>query len=217
MKSVGLLLVSSILVPVAWGNLITNGSFETPTFNGSGLFTLGLVGSAVTGWSIPTTDGTYPWGLQNGAFGASTPYGNQFFVLGRTSTGTDFTIEQTITGLTPGNTYSLSFAIASEEGCCAAVEVSFPSGSSTGAQDFTALTSGTFWTQWSTQQENFLATSSSVTLQFKDLAAEFPNGLDLGLDNVDVEGAVSGVPEPTSAVLVGFSLAALAVLKRRAG
>jgi hypothetical protein len=55
---------------------------------------------------------------------------------------------------------------------------------------------------------NFFATSSSVTLQFKDLAVEFPTGNDLGLDAVDVEPAAT-VPEPSYTLLFALALAAL--------
>lgn len=172
-------------------NLVVNGSFEADPCTGSGFgYKSGLVGNAVTGWFIPGSDGTYPWCLQNvNAFSAGpTPYGNQWLVLGEVFTGVQYTIQQTITGLTPGNTYKLSFAIASEAGCCSTVEVSFPGGSSTAAQTFTAPFSVNYWRAWATETMNFVATSSSVTLQFKNVNLSF-SGVDLGLDNVDVEAA----------------------------
>jgi PEP-CTERM motif/Protein of unknown function (DUF642) len=200
--------------PASATEFIVNGSFEADPFTGSGLgYKLGLVGNDVTGWFIPSSDGTYPWGLQNtNAFGAGpTPYGNQWLVLGETGasggTPNDYTIQQTMTGLTPGKTYSLSFAISSEEGCCSVVETSFLSGSSTGAQDFTAPAVTNYWNVWATESESFVATSSSVTLQFKDLAVEATSpdaGADLGLDNVSVVG--STVPEPATwaMLILGF-------------
>jgi hypothetical protein len=189
---------------------ITNGSFEADSFTGSGLgYRLGLTGNAVTGWFIPASDGTYPWGLQNtNAFGGGpAAQGNQWLVLGEVSTHVDYTIQQTMTGLTPGQTYNLTFALASETGCCATAQVSFLSGSSTAALNFTAPSSGNYWTQWGSFSENFLATSSSVTLQFKDLAIEFPGGLDLGLDNVSVTGVQGGIPEPSTwaMMILGFA------------
>lgn len=202
-----------IMSSVAHANLIVNGSFETDPFTGSGNYQLGLIGNDVTGWFIPSGDGTYPWGLQNGAFGASTPYGNQFFVLGYWG-GPEFSIQQTIAGLSIGATYSLSFAIASENGCCSEAEVSFLAGSSTSDQTFSATASGQYWTDWTTQAMNFVATGNSVTLQFKNVNVSSANGYDLGLDNVIVELA-SSVPEPTSLLLLGLGLAGLGFVKRR--
>ncbi len=181
--------LSVVIVAGSGGaNLIVNGSFEANPCVGSGTgYKLGLVGNAVTGWVIPASDGVYPWCLQNvNAFnGGPTPYGTQWLVLGRVDSGQHFTIQQTLTGLTPGGTYQLSFAIASERGCCAMAEVSFPSGSSTAAQTFTAAASADFWKVWTTQTMSFVPTNSSVTLQFKDVGTT-SGGNDLGLDNVIV-------------------------------
>jgi len=182
-------LVLCMVSPALGQNLVVNGSFETDPCTGSGVgFKLGLIGSAVTGWNIPATDGTYPWCLQNSnAFSAGpAAAGNQWLVLGEVATAVPYTIQQTLTGLNPGGTYMLTFAIASESGCCSVAEVSFPSGSSTAAQTFTAPASGNFWTAWATKTMNFIATSSSVTLQFKNLVSAQTGGLDLGLDNVSV-------------------------------
>jgi hypothetical protein len=148
-------------------NLVVNGSFEAnPCTSDTFGQKLGLVDNAVTGWFIPASDGTYPWCLQNVNIytAGPTPYGNQWLVLGEVGTGVPYTIRQTLTGLPPGNTYKLSFAIASESGCCSVAEVSFPSGSSTPAQDFTAPASGKYWTAWATETMDFTATNSAEIL-----------------------------------------------------
>ena len=117
-----------------------------------------------------------------------------------------------MTGLTPGNSYNLSFAIASESGCCSIAQVSFLSGSSTASQNFSALNSGQYWTAWQIVQMTFLATASSVTLQFTNLVNSQDGGLDLGLDNVSVTDAVAATPLPAALPLFATGLGALGVL-----
>jgi Protein of unknown function (DUF642)/PEP-CTERM motif len=212
-KSTYLALLAVLLSPMAANaNLIVNGSFEVDPFTANGNYELGLIGNDVTGWFIPAGDGVYPWGLQDGAFGAFTPFGEQFFVLGRASTGIEYSIQQTLTGLIVGAVYDLAFSIASELGCCSQAEVSFLSGSSTGAQVFTALSSGNFWTDWSTYNMSFVASASSVTLQFKNV--NLGGGIDLGLDNVSVFASTS-VPEPGTLVLLGIGLLGMGAARRR--
>ncbi|MEO8813030.1 MAG: PEPxxWA-CTERM sorting domain-containing protein [Caulobacteraceae bacterium] len=189
--------------------LVVNGSFEADDFGtGGGGQRLGLIGNDVTGWFIPAGDGIYPWGLQNGNQYNAGPAdtGNQWFILGEVGTGKDYTVQQTVNGLTSGQTYNLTFALASELGCCAVGEVSFLSGSSTAAQNFTAPSSGSYWTSWGHYTDTFVATASSVTFQVKDLAIEFPGGDDLGLDSFSIL-AGGGVPEPASwaMMLIGFA------------
>jgi len=210
----------AFLVALSWGggahaaNLITNGSFEVDNFNGGGGgYRLGLVGNDVTGWYIPASDGTYPWGLQNAnVFGAGpAAAGNQWIVLGEAGTGFEYTIQQTLSGLTSGSSYNVTFAIASEQGCCSTAEVSFLAGSATAAQTFSAPNSGSYWTQWSYKSMAFVANAASVTIQFKNLNPSSSNGIDLGLDDV----SVSAVPEPSTWAMAGLGLAALWFVRRR--
>jgi hypothetical protein len=217
------LLIASAAHDARAANLVVNGSFEADSFGGGGGFTLGLVGNAVTGWFIPASDGVYPWGIQSGAFGAGNARdGNQWLVLGETGQGgpstIDYTIQQTINGLTAGTTYNLTFSLSSELDGTTVAEVSALSGSSTGAQNFTAPASGgQFWGVWGDFTYSFLATGTSATIQFKDLAVEFPNNGDVGLDNValDVRGAV---PEPSTwaMMLIGFAGLGYMAFRRKA-
>ncbi len=213
-------LTVGLATPALAQNLVVNGSFEADpctTPHGVPGERLGLSGSDMSGWYIPSTDGTYPWCLQNTNQYLAGPAadGNQWLVLGRANTGTHYTIQQTLSGLTSGGVYNLGFSIASENGCCSLAEVSFLSGSSTPFQMFTAPTSGEFWTQWGAESMNFVASSPSVTFQFRDLSTD-GFGQDLGLDAVSVEGLTStSTPEPASLALLATGLFGLVPIMRR--
>jgi hypothetical protein len=99
-------------------------------------------------------------------------------------------IEQTI-NTTVGQAYTLSFALASEEGGSGAqVVVSFPTGSSTGSQTFTAPPRVTnFWDTWATSSMDFTATGTSATIRFTSVPLTETEGCDAGIDNVAVTAA----------------------------
>lgn len=139
---------------------IVNGSFEADVFNaardGSSLDLGGT--NPLTGWTT-LHNGIYPWGLQNtnGYRAGPTPFGNQWVVVGDYGHGGTW-IQQAVTGFTIGKTYELSFALATEQGRGALAEVSFPTGSNTLAQVFTApLRASTYWDKWGTFTMPFIA------------------------------------------------------------
>jgi Protein of unknown function (DUF642)/PEP-CTERM motif len=218
--SVGAVALVATMVPAAASpNLVVNGSFEADSFNTGGQgIRLGLIGNDVTGWYIPNGDGTYPWGLQNSNIYNAGPAdtGNQWLVLGEWGPMDQFTIQQTVAGLTPGATYTMTWAAASEQGCCSNGQLSFLSGSSTGPDSFTAPSSGSYWTQWGHYSYSFVANASSVTFQFQDILPT-TNGYDLGLDSVTMTG--STVPEPATwaLMLLGFAGLAFAGYRKAKG
>jgi len=171
-------------------DLMTNGSFEADPFDYNGTFDLGS-SNPLTGWTT-STSGLYPWGLPypNTYNAGPTPYGNQWVIVGNECDQGISWIEQTI-NTTVGQTYTLSFALASEEGGSGAqVEVSFPTGSSTTSQTFTAPPRVTnFWDTWATSSMDFTADSASATIRFTSVPVSVSEGCDAGIDNVAVTAA----------------------------
>lgn len=203
----------------ASANLLVNGSFEDSSFNGPGGYVLGLTGNDVPGWYIPSSDGTYPWGLTNtNTFGGGpADTGNQWLVLGEANTAESFTIQQTVAGLTPGQLYTLSWAAASEGGCCSPGLLTFLSGSSATPYAFNAPNSGLWWTAWGHYSLTFLVNDPTLTFQFMNDGPTQDNGLDLGLDSVSLNAANGAVPEPASwaLMLLGFGAVGFGLRRTR--
>ena len=209
-----LLCVVALSIPGWAGPTVANGSFEADTFSSGGTLGLGC-GNTLTGWQTQcSADLTYPWGLPNSnVYSAGpTPYGNQWVIVGDFGNGGSG-IFQTVSGFNVNQSYTLNFALASEQpGAGALVLVSFPTGSSTGSQIFAApLRGANFWDTWGTFSYNFVATATSVTIRFDGLAGP---GFDPGIDNVFITGG-TGTPEPTSLLLLGTGVLGLAGVVRR--
>jgi hypothetical protein len=166
------LLLSFVLTANATAQTVVNGSFEADVVP-PGLTSIS--GSGLTGWTVGA-DGGYPV-LAHETYPIDVPDGSQAIMLGE-YTGDNISrstyIEQTISGFISGHTYELSFAIASGNSGCggecgqAAVTVSFPSGSSTGAATFVAPVSGGVYglKDWARYTYSFLLANSSITVRF---------------------------------------------------
>jgi hypothetical protein len=200
---------------------VANGSFEADTFSSGGTLGLGC-GNTLTGWTAQCSpDNTYPWGLPNSNTynGGPTPYGNQWVILG--DFGADGSwVEQAVSGFTVGQSYSLSFAIASENpgGSGSTLCVTFAPGDAgdsctTGSLFNAPLRGANYWDTWGTDSINFTATTSTMTIHFQGV----PNAvsLDVGLDNVAISGGGSAIPEPFSLTMLGAGLAMLGLVRRR--
>jgi len=209
-----------LLLPVlAFANpVVTNGSFEavpigSPFFSSNpadipGWTHGGTVGDALL-WAVGYADGS-------GSVTAAGA-GNQFVTLGG-EFGVPGTADwsTTITGLTAGDSYVVSFMTATELGTSfepggpQTMTVGFLSGSSTTSQSFTSPdSSAAYWRTWVTQDYTFLATASSTVVDFSVANQTY----DMGLDNVSVSPA--SVPEPSGLSLLGAVLIGLAGVLRR--
>lgn len=191
---------------------IINGSFEIDDYSAfSGTLDLGGA-NPITGWTT-LSNGTYPWGISNvnSYFGGPTPYGKQWVIVGNYGAGGTW-IQQLVTGLTVGQAYTLSFALASEEESNqgALVDVSFRSGSSTASQIFEApVVQTNYWDTWDMFSMDFVADNTSVAIRFEGLAGP---GYDAGIDNVSV--AVVPVPGAVLLGMLGLSLAGVKLRKQ---
>lgn len=184
------LALTSLTAAPATAQSITNGSFETGN---------------TSGW---TTTGN-PFALS----GYSAAYdGNYFLWMGGYERATS--IYQVVNGLTAGQSYTISFLMASEYTHQDQVRLSVD-GSGT---IFTApAVNGTAccWNNWVTQSLTFTALTNSATIQF-DTAGLNIGGYDVGVDKIALT-AVAGVPEPATwaMMLIGFGGIGAAVRRRR--
>ena len=179
----------SVVAGRAEATSIVNGSFET---------------GDLTGWTSSSPYGLNPFGTTYGS-GMDGTYWHWLagYELNITTT-------QTITGLTPGATYAISFIMASEYLNSDSLRVSISGGPGT---LYTAppITS-TFWDNWVPQTHLFTATGTSALLQFDTIGLNGP-GYDVGLDKVAIT-QVSTVPEPASMVLLTSGLVGLLAARR---
>ena len=181
----------------AFANLITvNPGFETPLVTGSSGFNYRYTGDAGWGWATGSRGAVQ----FNSTYAQPIGEGNQSVQL---ELAGDY-IEQTIGGLTVGQTYNLSFLLAAYQ----------PPGTSSLKVSIGGVGDSFFsgGSSWASQSVNFTAALASTAFRFtnNNSSAQFtyPHLDKISLDPTDV-------PAPATLALVGTGLMALAWSRRR--
>jgi hypothetical protein len=170
-------------------------------------------------WNPPSNDDQRLWALPSNT--ASMNIGNHFMALdgdpgGNGVTGVQGPLQQTITGLTPGQLYTLTFDFAADQLMDrtgqTTEQLAVSLGSETHLTDILTAPSGGA-TPWEKETMSFTATSSSELLSFLSIGT--PSGYPpiALLDNVSIS-----VPEPATWALMLIGVGAVGAslrLRRR--
>lgn len=174
---------------------IVNGSFESGSIDPGAFTTLGLGSTAITGWVVGGLGidyiGTY-WQAADG---------NRSIDLSGNDKGS---ISQLLTGLTIGQGYTVTFALAGNPDGGGSTKVAVASDGGSQSSVFNFLQGGNTKSNmgWIDQTFNFTATGTSANLTFSATQND-PYGP--ALDNVRISSAV---PEPAMwmMMIAGFGL-----------
>jgi hypothetical protein len=202
---------------------LLNGSFENLSSSYSNTAgTDSMSGVAADGWSVSTNTPDWFLGAPGPAGLWFTPWGDFFAVGAATDAGYREGISQTISGLTIGQNYAISFQQANGllfdqasyvgAGTVGGWEVLIDGISvlSSPSTNDNSVPFPAFTTEWSPASALFEATATSQTIEFLAYGGSGVNPTFQFLDSVSVDA----VPEPSTSLLVVFGGLAL-ILRRR--
>lgn len=211
---------TGLFVSAAHANLVTNGSFEASSPAVKSYFAGNVPGwsggSKLTFIAPPgTADNASQYLAVYGPFPATSPDGGNF-ILADGDRNYSSAFYQTISGLTVGSSYTLTFwqAAGQQRGFTGPTteqwKVSF--GGDTQYSSLYSLPQGGVG-PWQQQTMTFIASAASQVLTF--LAVGTPGGAPpiSFLDGVSLEA--TSVPEPATLGLMGLGLAGLVAARRR--
>lgn len=181
----------------------------------------GFEAGSSTGWDLMTAANTPGWTINYGGnitfprlnlnIASGGPYGannegRQFATLGGTEDGGTSSLAQTVSGFTPGKTYTLTWLQSSEFTSSDVLNVSFLAGSATSSGNFTSNPypgGSQYWQAWQTESMTFVPNATSVTFSFHSFGSNY----EVGIDNFLISG--TGVPEPAGWALMLLGLGGL--------
>lgn len=198
---VAALAVFVLISSPALANIITNGSFETPSVTPGGFNNFNSGSTGITGWTVVGPQASIVSGSYK-SFGLSFPAedGSQWLDLTGDGSNASEGVQQTV-ATTAGATYDLSFFVGNQVnpggiyGTTSTVEVLV---NGTPAQTVTnALGAGGATQVWEQFGLSFVAASGSTTVEFlnRDPSTDNTNGLD---NVVLTQSPSSTVPEPST-------------------
>src|SRR5262249_8622824 len=220
------LCVAFLTAPAAVrANLLTNGSFETPSVP-AGNFTLFSPGSVlITGWTVTGPAGTdvaivSTSFAQNGVSFQAFDGVQWVDLTGLNSNSTEGLSQAGAT--TVGHIYQLSYMIGNTTGCMIFGSTSTVNVSLNGVPTFHDTNSNVSPSSlnWVPFSHTFTANSASTTLLFQnaDPSTDNSNGLDnVVLLDLGPGGGGSTIPEPSSLALLVLGFAGLRLASKRRG
>lgn len=198
--------VSTIVAGAAGAVTVVNGGFESPTVSPGtfNTYDTGATAGFLTGWTVTTGTidhiGAGYWQASEGS--------QSLDLVGFSGIGG---IEQTVTGLTVGASYSVLFDMAGNPGGLRTLIASM--GMASQQFDFDATNTSITNMGWVTYSLDFVAGATSGLLSFVSRDQSCCKGA--ALDNVRIVENVAPIPVPAAGLLLVGALGGMSLVRRR--